>query len=76
MAVLEVDQKTKEFVAGKHQLLIDGEWTDAASGQTFPTGDPSTEDVLAQVPRGGAEDIDRAVGPLGARSRTELRGGG
>lgn len=33
----------------------------AASGQTFPVYNPATGAVLAQVPAGGAEDVDRAV---------------
>ena len=34
---------------------------EAASGKTFPTYDPSTGEVLAQVAEGGWEDINRAV---------------
>ena len=43
-------------------MLIDGEWVQAASGHTFATHDPSTGEVLANIAEGGAEDIDRAVG--------------
>ena len=43
------------------QLLIDGEWVDAASGETFESVDPTTEQVLAESAAGGAEDVDRAV---------------
>lgn len=43
------------------KILIDGEFRDAASGKTFATVDPSTEEVIADVAEGGAEDIDRAV---------------
>lgn len=32
-----------------------------ASGKTFPTYDPRTEEVIAHVAEGDAEDIDRAV---------------
>jgi phenylacetaldehyde dehydrogenase len=48
-------------IASPKQLLIDGEWVDAASGRTFETIDPATEERLAEVAHGGAEDIDRAV---------------
>ncbi len=41
-------------------MLINGEWVDAASGRTFETLNPATEDVLASVAH-GAEDVDRAV---------------
>lgn len=46
----------------KHtQLLINGQFVDAASGKTFPTLDPRTGDVIAHVAEGDAEDINRAV---------------
>lgn len=41
--------------------LINGEWTDAASGNTWDLVDPATEDVLQQVPFGDAEDVRAAV---------------
>ncbi|XP_043705040.1 aldehyde dehydrogenase family 2 member B7, mitochondrial [Telopea speciosissima] len=43
------------------QLLINGQFTDAASGRTFPTLDPRTGDVISHVAEGDAEDINRAV---------------
>ncbi|KAI8021778.1 hypothetical protein LOK49_LG03G03654 [Camellia lanceoleosa] len=43
------------------QLLINGEFVDSASGKTFPTYDPRTGDVIAQVAEGHTEDINRAV---------------
>ncbi|HJY95268.1 MAG TPA: hypothetical protein VJ371_09945 [Streptosporangiaceae bacterium] len=33
-----VDRSVEDFVATPRQLFIDGQWTDAASGQTFETG--------------------------------------
>jgi phenylacetaldehyde dehydrogenase len=42
-------------------MLIDGKWIEAASGKTFPTYNPATGDILAQVAEGDREDIDRAV---------------
>ncbi|KAL5146301.1 Aldehyde dehydrogenase family 2 member B4, mitochondrial [Glycine soja] len=41
--------------------LINGQFVDAASGKTFPTYDPRTGEVIAQVAEGDAEDINRAV---------------
>jgi len=61
MAVVELEPRVREFIGGAHRLLIGGEWVDAASGETFETINPSTEEVLAHVARGRAEDIDRAV---------------
>ncbi|CAI9092886.1 OLC1v1028246C2 [Oldenlandia corymbosa var. corymbosa] len=43
------------------QLLINGQFVDAASGKTFETLDPRTGEVIAHVAEGDAEDIDRAV---------------
>jgi aldehyde dehydrogenase (NAD+) len=41
--------------------LIGGRWTPAASGKTFDTINPATEEVIAQVAEGDAEDVDQAV---------------
>jgi hypothetical protein len=43
------------------KLLIDGELVNAVSGKTFPTIDPRTEEVIAQVAEGDEEDVNRAV---------------
>eukprot|EP00249_Psilotum_nudum_P030404 c43001_g1_i1 orf=234-1850(+) len=43
------------------QLLIDGKFVNAASGKSFPTIDPRTEEIIAHVAEGDAEDVDRAV---------------
>ena len=45
----------------KHQNLIGGEWVDASSGETMEVLNPSTGEVIAEVPRASAEDVDRAV---------------
>src|SRR5579871_2235819 len=44
-----------------YQMFINGEWVDSKSGKTFPVYDPSTEEVIAQVPDANAEDVNRAV---------------
>jgi phenylacetaldehyde dehydrogenase len=56
-----VDQTVEQFTAAPHQLFIDGQWVDAASGKTFQTPNPATGETLAHVAEGDAEDIDRAV---------------
>jgi len=43
------------------KLIIGGEAVDAASGRTFETRNPATEDVITQVAEAGVEDVDRAV---------------
>jgi len=45
----------------KHQMLIDGEWVDPTSGTWFESINPFTAQVWALVPRGGKDDVDRAV---------------
>ncbi|HLH84126.1 MAG TPA: aldehyde dehydrogenase family protein [Trebonia sp.] len=56
-----VDQTVEQFTAAPHQLFINGQWVDAASGKTFQTPNPATGETLAHVAEGDAEDIDRAV---------------
>lgn len=41
--------------------FIGGKWVPAASGKTFATFDPATEEEIAQVAEGDTEDIDRAA---------------
>src|SRR5918912_512961 len=43
------------------KMLIDGQWRDSASGKTFATFNPATEEEIAQVAEGDAADIDLAV---------------
>jgi aldehyde dehydrogenase (NAD+) len=42
-------------------MFIGGDWTEAASGATFETINPFSGKPWALVPRGGPEDVDRAV---------------
>ncbi len=43
------------------QLLINGRWQASASGKTFPTIDPTTEQVICHVAEADAADVDLAV---------------
>jgi betaine-aldehyde dehydrogenase/aminobutyraldehyde dehydrogenase len=45
--------QTKNFVGGQ--------WVDGVDGQTMDVLNPATGEVVAQVPRGSAADVDRAV---------------
>jgi aldehyde dehydrogenase (NAD+) len=49
------------FLAGKHQLLIDGNWVDAKSGKRFDVFDPATGQTIAAVAEADAADVDEAV---------------
>ena len=57
----DLDLRTKAF--------IDGEYVDAASGETFPRINPATGIEITRVAACDAEDVDRAV--RGARSAFE-----
>ncbi|WP_062381092.1 aldehyde dehydrogenase family protein [Pseudomonas abietaniphila] len=52
------------------QFYIDGRWSPPARAATLPVVNPATEEVVAQVARGSAEDVDRAV----AAARAALPG--
>ena len=43
------------------KLIINGEAVDAASGKTFTTVNPATEEPICEVAEAGPEDVDRAV---------------
>src|SRR5207245_10535539 len=48
--------------AVKHrQMFVGGEWVDAASGEAQPIISPATGEVIAEVPKATAEDVDRAI---------------
>ncbi|MDD4933850.1 MAG: aldehyde dehydrogenase family protein [Methylacidiphilaceae bacterium] len=59
--LVPIDPRVAEFLSGPKGLLIGGKWVDAASGKTFATVNPATEETLAQVAEADAEDVDRAV---------------
>jgi len=45
----------------EYKCFIGGEWSDAASGETMEVINPATGQVVAEVPKCGAEDVDRTV---------------
>src|SRR5208283_2075301 len=47
--------------AQRYQMFVNGEWVASNTGKTFPVYDPSTEEVIAEVPDSDAKDVDRAV---------------
>ncbi|MGH1538891.1 MAG: aldehyde dehydrogenase [Arenicella sp.] len=63
-----------------YQMLIDGQWVDAADGGTFDSVNPSTGEAWSRIPEATESDINRAVeaadralneGPWPAMSPTE-----
>src|SRR5450432_201184 len=53
--------RVEDFLSKPRQLFINNQFVNSASGKTFPTYNPATGEVLAQVAEGDREDIDRAV---------------
>jgi alpha-ketoglutaric semialdehyde dehydrogenase len=43
------------------QNYIDGEWVDAASGETFESKSPADGETIGVFPKSGPADVDRAV---------------
>jgi aldehyde dehydrogenase (NAD+) len=48
-------------VPARHDLFIDNDAVACAGGESIPVVDPSTGKVFAQIARGTAPDVDRAV---------------
>ncbi|MGA2902382.1 MAG: aldehyde dehydrogenase family protein [Candidatus Korobacteraceae bacterium] len=57
----QLHSHVQEFIGKPRKMFIDGKWVEAASGKTFPTYNPATGEVMAQVAEGDREDINRAV---------------
>ncbi|HLX86230.1 MAG TPA: aldehyde dehydrogenase family protein [Terriglobales bacterium] len=45
-----------------YSMFINGEFVASKTNKTFPVYDPSTEEIIAQVPDANADDVNRAVG--------------
>jgi 1-pyrroline dehydrogenase len=45
----------------RHEMFIGGEWTPGTGGESQEIINPATGKVIAHVPKGTAEDVDRAV---------------
>ena len=57
----QIHPQVAEFIDKPRKMLINGQWVNSVSGKTFPTYNPSTGEVLAQIAEGDREDIERAV---------------
>src|SRR3974377_904850 len=53
--------RSDEATLRKVQMLIAGKWVEAAAGEELEVEDPAHRAPIAVVPRGRAEDVDRAV---------------
>lgn len=61
MSSIAVLPEVTSFLSSPRKLLIDGEFQEAADGQTFDSVNPATGGAVASVARAGVSDIDRAV---------------
>ena len=54
--------KATAGASGKRaHMLINGSWVDSVSGMEIPVESPGNRQIIASIPRGGAEDVDRAM---------------
>jgi betaine-aldehyde dehydrogenase len=61
MTTEQHDSATPTAAPNAVRMVIGGEGVDAADGGTFDVVNPATGKVIAKVPLGGREDVDRAV---------------
>ena len=55
----------------RFDMLIGGQWVQAADGAVFSTSNPATGDVWAQIPEATEQDVDQAVSAAEAALRGE-----
>ena len=54
-------RRSMSVSVAQQKMFVDGEFVDALSGETMEVLNPATGEVIAEVPRAGEEDVDRAV---------------
>ncbi len=57
----QIHPQVADFIEKPRKMLINGKWVNSISGKTFPTYNPATGEILAQVAEGDREDIEQAV---------------
>lgn len=55
------EEAADEVLPENTEMFVGGEFVEAADGEWFTTHDPTTGEVLAEVPAGTGADVDRAV---------------
>jgi phenylacetaldehyde dehydrogenase len=58
---IERPASAASFLAERKLLLINGEWVEARSGETFEVWDPADGETIARCAAGDAADVDLAV---------------
>ena len=49
------------LTATRRRMFVNGDWMDAADGETTPVINPATEETIDEIPKGTEADVDRAV---------------
>ncbi len=57
----KASEKVSRFPATPRPMLINGEWVEAASGETIPALNPATGEQIAMTFAGGRTEVDQAV---------------
>src|ERR1017187_6428001 len=57
----QIHPQVADFIEKPRKMLVNGKWVNSISGKTFPTYNPATGEILAQVAEGDREDIEQAV---------------
>ena len=60
-SIRERHREAAEAVVPETGVFVGGEFVDAVEGGSFETRDPTTNEVLAEIPAGTSADVDRAV---------------
>jgi acyl-CoA reductase-like NAD-dependent aldehyde dehydrogenase len=61
---MSTTELTRPIGTGEHRharMLINGAWVDSASGAVLAVENPAKRRTIASIPRGAAEDVDRAA---------------
>lgn len=56
-----LSDSSRRYLAAHHRHFIGGQFVDSISQEEIPVIDPTSGELVAKVPAGGAGDIDRAV---------------
>src|ERR1700683_4989676 len=57
----QIHPQVADFLEKPRRMLINGKWVNARSCKPFPTSNPATGEVLAQVAEGDRDDVEEAV---------------
>jgi len=59
--LIKLNEKAVKFVSLPLKMFINGEWVESLSGEKMNVIDPSTKEIITQVPKGDISDVDLAV---------------